>query len=54
MNILKIQTMTRYIENGGVLKFHNIEFSSDELETKFKKLFGIDKRNKIIYPKRGK
>ncbi len=56
MNFLEIGAMIKYIENGGVIKFHNIEFdpSSNELETRFKKLFGIEKRDKIISSKRGK
>lgn len=54
MNFLEFEAMTKYIENGGVIKFHNIEFSSNELETRFKKLFGIEKRDKIINSKRGK
>ena len=54
MNFLELEAINKYIENGGVIKFHNIEFKSDELETRFKKLFGIEKRDKIISSKRGK
>lgn len=48
MNILEIQAMFNYIENGGVIKFHNIELSSNKLEiifTSIKKRIGGRKNN---------